>query len=263
MKPRKRLNDYWTDSLQDVRYTFRTLGRDPGFAAVSILILASGHRSEHRGLQRGKHIAVASASFPDSPRVGMDRTAAERLRPILRDILFRRVRRIPCAELRLSGRHRILRLQHSRHPALRDAVNPNRPPVSRSLAISFRFSGSSLAMGRLFTTHEAHGGPHPVALSRQRLLAPPVQFRSSHGGKSVELNGYARHRLSEFLPDSFDFGAVFSPGAKVDLFTPLSLDQARDWGNIVDAHWPPQAGRDGSPRLSTMRIEWHPISIST
>src|SRR6202035_5681167 len=36
---RKRLADYWTDLLQDVRYTFRTLGRDPGFACVSILIL--------------------------------------------------------------------------------------------------------------------------------------------------------------------------------------------------------------------------------
>ena len=35
------------------------------------------------------------------------------------------------------------------------------------------------------------------------------------------------------MPASFDFGAVFSPGAKVDLFTPLDLDKARDWGNIV------------------------------
>jgi predicted permease len=35
------------------------------------------------------------------------------------------------------------------------------------------------------------------------------------------------------LPDSFDFGAVFSPGAKVDLFTPLDLNLERDWGNIV------------------------------
>src|SRR2546423_14942578 len=32
--------DYWTDLSQDVRYTFRTLSRDPGFSAISILILA-------------------------------------------------------------------------------------------------------------------------------------------------------------------------------------------------------------------------------
>src|SRR5579863_2429163 len=37
---RRRVGDYWTDLVHDVRYTFRTLSRDPGFAAVSILILA-------------------------------------------------------------------------------------------------------------------------------------------------------------------------------------------------------------------------------
>ena len=40
MKRRKRLKVYWNDSLQDVRYTLRILRRDPGFATVSILILA-------------------------------------------------------------------------------------------------------------------------------------------------------------------------------------------------------------------------------
>ena len=37
---RNPLNDYWTDSVQDIRYTFRTLARDPGSASVSIVILA-------------------------------------------------------------------------------------------------------------------------------------------------------------------------------------------------------------------------------
>jgi hypothetical protein len=66
MERRKRLKDYWSDSLQDVRYTFRTLGREPSFAAISILILA---------LAIGANIAVFSVvntlllrplPFPDS-----------------------------------------------------------------------------------------------------------------------------------------------------------------------------------------------------
>ena len=40
MESRKRLQDRFDDCLRDVRYTFRQLGRDPGFAAISILILA-------------------------------------------------------------------------------------------------------------------------------------------------------------------------------------------------------------------------------
>src|ERR1700712_3894716 len=40
MERRKRIEDYWADSIQDLRHTFRTLARDPGFAIVSITILA-------------------------------------------------------------------------------------------------------------------------------------------------------------------------------------------------------------------------------
>ena len=77
MERRKRLKDYWSDSLQDVRYTFRTLGRDPGFAAISILILA---------LAIGANVAVFSVvntlllrplPFPDSQRARVDRSAAD------------------------------------------------------------------------------------------------------------------------------------------------------------------------------------------
>ena len=36
------------------------------------------------------------------------------------------------------------------------------------------------------------------------------------------------------LPENFDFGAVFSPGAKVDAITPLDLyGPPRNWGNII------------------------------
>jgi macrolide transport system ATP-binding/permease protein len=35
------------------------------------------------------------------------------------------------------------------------------------------------------------------------------------------------------LPDRFDFGSIFSPGAKVDMFSPAILDDMRDWGNIL------------------------------
>jgi len=48
---RKRLKDYWIDTRQDLRYTFRILHRDRGFTAISILILA---------LAIGANIAVFS-----------------------------------------------------------------------------------------------------------------------------------------------------------------------------------------------------------
>jgi predicted permease len=60
------------------------------------------------------------------------------------------------------------------------------------------------------------------------------QFHSDPAivGKAIELNG-APVTVVGVLPDSFDFGAVFSPGAKADIFLPVSLDFERMWGNIV------------------------------
>jgi len=35
------------------------------------------------------------------------------------------------------------------------------------------------------------------------------------------------------LPESFDFGAVFSPGLKVDMFDPQKMDDIRSEGNTL------------------------------
>ena len=87
-------------------------------------------------------------------------------------------------------------------------------------------------MGRLFTPDEARGGPHPVALLANAYWRRQFNSDPAIVGKAIELNG-TPITIVGVLPESFDFGAVFSPGAKVDLFTPLDLNLERDWGNIV------------------------------
>jgi len=232
MERRKRLNDYWTDSLQDVRYTFRTLSRDPGFAAVSILILT---------LAIGANIAVFSVvntlllrplPFPESHELvwiappptdcGLScatysADAYEEFRTqsrVYQDVTGYFAFSTP-ENLRLTGR-----------------ADPEPATSVDVIGNFFQVLGVQPAVGRLFTTDEARGGPHPVAVLsnaywRRQFTADPAIV-----GKAIELNGTAVTVVG-VLPDSFDFGAVFSPGAKVDLFTPLDLNQARDWGNIV------------------------------
>src|SRR6185437_726818 len=51
-------------------------------------------------------------------------------------------------------------------------------------------------------------------------------------GKSIDISG-SQATVIGVLPATFDFGAVFSPGSKIDAFTPLNLDEGRNWGNIV------------------------------
>ena len=232
MERRKHLTDYCSASLQDVRYTFRTLRRDPGFAAVSILILA---------LAIGANVAVFSVvntlllrplPFPNShelvwiapPPTGCGLSCAtysadayEGFRAQSRtyqDVTGYEAFTTP-DNLRLTGQG-----------------EPESATGIEVIGNFFQVLGVQPAMGRLFTSDEARGGPHPVALLanaywRRRFTADPAIV-----GKAIEMNG-SPVTVVGVLPEGFDFGAVFSPGAKVDLFVPLDLDHERDWGNIV------------------------------
>ena len=102
----------------------------------------------------------------------------------------------------------------------------------------FQVLGVQPAIGRLFTPEEARSGETiptpPVAVALLGNAYWRRQFHSDSGivGKAIELNG-TPVTVVGVLPESFDYGAVFSPGAKVDLFVPLSLEKERMWGNIV------------------------------
>jgi predicted permease len=96
----------------------------------------------------------------------------------------------------------------------------------------FRTLGVTPRVGRLFTAAECRRNGRPVV-----LLAYPVwqrQFAGDPGvvGRPINLDGKPVTVVG-VLPDSFDFGSVFSPGARVDMFVPAVLDDMRDWGNTL------------------------------
>ncbi len=232
MEQRKRLKDYWTDSLHDVRYTFRTLRRDPGFATISILILA---------LAIGANIAVFSVvntlllrplPFPDSsqlvwiapPPSGCGMSCATYSADAYEE--FRAQSR---AYQDVSGYEAFTNPDNIR---LTGRGEPESATSMMVIGNFFQVLGVQPALGRLFTADEASGGPHPVALLANAYWRRQFNADPTIVGRALELNG-TPVTVVGILPDSFDFGAIFSPGAKVDLFAPLDLNQERDWGNIV------------------------------
>jgi len=102
----------------------------------------------------------------------------------------------------------------------------------------FQVLGVQPQMGRLFTLEEARGPVIPNSTGTPVVLLANAywrrQFHSDPAiiGQAIELNG-APVTVVGVLPESFDYGAVFAPGAKADLFVPVSLDTERMWGNIV------------------------------
>ena len=231
METRKRQRDYWGEAVWDVRYTFRKLRRDPGFAAVSILIL---------GLAIGANVAVFSVvntlllrplPFPESKELVW-------IAPPPSDCGFSCSTYTSDAYDEFRAGSRVYQdvtgyFAFSTPDNLRLTGRGEPEPATSIDVIGnfFQVLGVNPVMGRLYTAEEIRG-THPVV-----LLANPYwrrQFNSDPEivGKAIELNGTPATVIG-VLPDSFDFGAVFSPGAKIDLFTPLNLDAARDWGNIV------------------------------
>ena len=88
-------------------------------------------------------------------------------------------------------------------------------------------------MGRLFTPDDARNGAAPGGAADRCVVEAAVQRRPEIVGKAFDMNGQQTTVIG-VLPESFDFGAVFSPGAKVDAITPLNLyGPPRDWGNII------------------------------
>lgn len=232
MERRKSLKDYCTDSLHDVRYTLRSLRRDPGFAAVSILILA---------LAIGANVAVFSVvntlllrplPFPNSHElvwIAPPPTACGMSCATYSADAYEEFRAQSRTYQDVTGYEAFTTPDNLR---LTGQGEPESATGIEVIGNFFQVLGVQPVMGRLFTADEVRGGPHPVALLANAYWRRRFTADRAIVGKAIEMNG-TPVTVVGVLPASFDFGAVFSPGAKVDLFVPLDLNQERDWGNIV------------------------------
>jgi predicted permease len=232
MERRRQVRDYWSDMLQDARYGLRTLVRDSGFASVSILILA---------LAIGANIAVFSVvntlllrplPFPESRelvRIGPPPTPCGVSCATFSADEFEEFRGQNRTYEDVTGYEAYTTPDNVR---ITLGGEPQSATSIMVLANFFQVLGIQPAMGRLFTADELRGGPHPVALLTNAYWRREFNADPAIVGKAMEMNGGAV-TIVGVLPESFDFGAVFSPGAKVDLFTPVDLTLERHWGSIV------------------------------
>lgn len=232
MKFRESLVNFLEECIWDTRYTFRKLGRDPGFTAVSISILA---------LAIGANVAVFSVvntlllrplPFPNSEQLVWIAPPPQKCG-------------ISCAtysadaydEFRLESRsYQDITGYEAFTSAdnLRLSGRGEPQPATGIEVISnfFQVLDVTPEIGRTFTPQDGQKGAQPVALLGDAYWHRQFAGDSKIVGQAIDLNGMSVTVVG-VLPPAFDFGAVFSPGAKVDLFMPLILDNERNWGNIV------------------------------
>jgi predicted permease len=215
---------------QDLRFTFRMLRRDSGFAVVAVLILALGI---------GANIAVFSVVNTILLRPLPFRDAQQLVRIVEKDPKAGESSKTYTADATQDFQQQ----NHSFHsvsgyfaftgPDNFKLVGNGQPtPVTGILVAEgfFQTLGVEASLGRLFRSEEFLKHAPPVALLSYPFWKRRLGGDPSIVGKAINLSNTSVLVIG-VLPDSFDFGSVFSPGAKVDLFTPYIMDDFRNDGN--------------------------------
>ena len=219
--------------MQDLRYTVRSLGRDPGFTVVAVLILALGIGANVAVFSVVNTLLLRPLPFPNAEQLvwiapppskcGMScgtysTDAYDTFRAQSRS--YQDV----TGYFAFSGPGN-LRLSFGGAPIPATSID-----VIQNF---FQVLGVQPAMGRAFTPEDARNGAAPVILLSDAWWRRQFNADPAIVGKAFNMNGQLTTVIG-VLPKSFDFGAVFSPGAKVDALTPLNLyGPPRDWGNII------------------------------
>jgi predicted permease len=219
--------------MQDLSYTFRSLRRDSPFTVIAVLILAIGI---------GANIAVFSVvnTLLLRPLPFQDAAQLVRLGPPA-DSKGGMSSATYSADAYETFARKTRTLQDvigyfafSDRDNLRLARGGNPVPVSGIMVTGnfFHALGVDPVLGRQFRPEESLKNARPVALLSHAFWQRQFASDPTMVGKAITLNN-TPVTVVGVLPETFDFGAVFEPGAKIDLFTPVSLDDIRDEGNTL------------------------------
>lgn len=236
MDRRRRLTGYWADAVRDLRFTLRTLRRDSGFTIIALLILALGI---------GANIAVFSVVNTILLRPLPFRDAKQLVRIVEKDAKGGESARTYTADATQDFQQRNHSFQSvsgyfafTGHDNFKLAGSNQPVPATGVLVAEgfFETLGVQPAAGRLFRPEEFVHHAQPAAMlshpfwKRRFGGDPSIVGRTVDLSDKVDLNNTSVTVVG-VLPDTFDFGAVFSPGAKIDLFVPYIMDDFRDDGN--------------------------------
>ena len=221
----------WVDVLrQDLRFTFRMLRRDAGFAVVAVLILALGI---------GANIAVFSVVNTILLRPLPFRDAQQLVRIVEKDPKAGESSKTYTADATQDFQQQNHSFQSVSGyfafsgPDNYKLIGNGQPTPATGILVAegfFPTLGVEPSLGRLFRPEEFVQHAQPVALLSYPFWKRRLAADRSIVGNTINLNNTSVTVIG-VLPETFDFGAVFSPGAKVDLFVPYIMDDFRDDGN--------------------------------
>jgi hypothetical protein len=222
----------WVTSVaQDLRFTLRTLRRDRAFTVVAVLILALGIGANIAVFSVVDTILLRPLPFHDAQRLawiaGNNGTGA------LSDTTFRVD---AYEEIRRHNQSFQDMTAHMPFFASSDTkmTGSGEPRVLAGVWVAgnfFPMLGIQPQLGRLFTPEETVKGGRPAVLLSYAFWQRQFAGNPAIVGQAITLNNHAVTVVG-VLPASFDFGSVFHPGVKADIFSPIIMDgDIRNWGH--------------------------------
>jgi predicted permease len=218
--------------LQDIRYTLRQLRKSPGFTFTAVLTLALGIGANIAVFSVVNTLLLRPLPFPNSQQLvrihQKNPKAGESTMTYSTDAMqeFQRANRSfqqVTGYFAFSGPDNV-KLTGQGQP---------QPITGMMVAGNFISTlGVTPILGRNFTIEESQKNNRPVTLLSYPFWKRQYGANPAILGQSIGLDG-TQYTVVGVLPDTFDFGAVFSPGRRVDLFVPAILDNMEDWGNSM------------------------------
>jgi len=216
---------------QDVRYTFRVLRRDRGFAVVAVLILALGIGANIAVFSVVNHILFRPLPFSEPQQLTW---IAGKYGKGLSDVTYSMDALEEFQAQNHSFREVTAYMPFYGASDYRLTGWGQPQPVSGLMvgANFFQVLGVQPELGRFFTADECVKGGRPAVLLSHAFWQAQFSANPAIVGQTITLNGVPTTVVG-VLPASFDFGSIFAPGAKMDVFVPIIPDFIRDWGNTL------------------------------
>ncbi len=220
---------WFGDLAQDLRYSFRGMRRDAGFAAFTILIAGLGIGASSTVFSVVNALLLRPLPFPEPDRLiwvtnGNDSTSTQAEHFLDLQELNRSF-----SDLAGYGDYGV---------GDRQLTGTDEPERLTSVPVTgnfFAVLGVQPAIGRGFTTEECQGkfSAPPAMLLSDRFWRRRFDSDPNVVGRKVTLDNQPV-TVAGVLPPSFDFGSVFAPGTQVDIFVPWPLkDKTKPQGNTT------------------------------
>lgn len=229
--------------LQDLRYTVRTLRRDSAFAIFAILIVGLGIGASCTIFSVLNTLLLRPLPFRDpanlvwiknNPSVDAKNLSGQTIQVNY----LRNLRERTKSFSEVGAYFAFYGIGDDKLIGQGEPERFTDVPVSLNF---FPMLGVEPMLGRQFTADEASNfQPGTAAQPGAVMLSYALWQRRFNSdprivGRTINLNGQL-NLIVGVLPASFDFGSVFVPGTKVDLYSPFPMnDQTNRWGNTMAA----------------------------